>query len=412
MKSASNIIRIVATLLLVLSLQAWGAAKYGVLHAFGRGKDGAGPFGLLTLDNQGNLYGVTGGGGDGCSGGYGCGVVFELMPHKNGLWGEKLLFQYSGDGTNTNLWGGLALDGTGNLYGTLQGQGSGVFDLSHGSSGWNFGVLYSDGAGPGVLIDGLGNLYGDIGPGQYKYYGAIAELSPGSTGWTYTQLYSFCGQSKCPDGYDLPAPPVWDRQGNMFGTTVYGGIGQPACWIAYGCGVVFEMTSNGDGTRSYTVLHRFLQFSEKDGQTPEGGLVMDASGNFYGTTVYGGKYNVGMVFRLRHTAGSWRLENMYDFPDCKIGCAPAGTLVLDKAGNLYGEAGGGLVDCGPDSCGVLFKLSPQKSGKWKYSVVHKFNGKDGGFPGYGLIVDGKGNLFGVTTSFGKYGYGVAFKLTP
>ncbi len=395
----------VLLLLLVPSLPVWGAAKYRVLHNFGASGDGEVPSGPLALDAAGDLYGVTNGG----PGYYGTGVVFVLAPSTNGHWKETLLHEFSGNATSP--WGSLAFDAAGNLYGTLLGQGSGVFELSPGSGGWNFSVPYSDGAGPGVLIDSLGNLYGDMGPGRYKYYGAIAELSPSSGGWTYNALYSFCGQYKCPDGYDLAPAPIWDGKGNMFGATLYGGVGQPACWIAFGCGVVFEMTPNGDGTWTYTVLHRFLETYLKDGQTPDGGLAMDASGNLYGVTVYGGAHDTGMVFKLTNSGGHWNETVLYDFPDCSVGCLPGGTLVFDKAGSLYGEASGGLGDCG-ETCGVVFKMSPHKGGKWKYGVLHKFTGKDGGFPGYGLIIDDKGSLFGVTTSFGKYGYGVAFKITP
>jgi hypothetical protein len=101
---------------------------------------------------------------------------------------------------------------------------------------------------------------------------------------------------------------------------------------------------------------------------------------------------------------------LYDFPNCANGCAPGGTLVFDKAGNLYGAGGGGSVSCGY-TCGVVFKLTPQAGGKWKYSVVHKFNGNDGAFP-WGVIVDGKGNLFGATENGGTYNSGVAFEITP
>ncbi len=198
----------------------------------------------------------------------------------------------------------------------------------------------------------------------------------------------------------------------MFGATLYGGIGQPACWVSFGCGVVFEMTPNGDGAWTYHVLHRFLEISSKDGQSPNGGLAMDASGNLYGTTELGSTHNNGMVFKESSASGHWKLTALYDFPNCRIGCVPSGTLVFDKSGNLYGMASGGLAVCEGYDCGVIFKMSRQKNGRWKYSVLHRFNGKDGGFPGYGMVFDGKGNLFGVTTKFGKYGFGVAFKVTP
>jgi hypothetical protein len=282
----------------------------------------------------------------------------------------------------------------------------GVFQLSHTAAGWNNTVFYSDGAGPGVLIDGLGNLYGEMGPGQYQG-GAIAELSPGASGWTYTPLHSFDGY----DGLTPMAPPIWDGKGNMFGTTAEGGIYKSPCWWSGGCGVIYEMLPNGGGSWTYQVLHRFASF-KKDGQTPKAGLVMDDSGNFYGTTELGGVHNNGIVFKLRHSSGGWRLQVLYDFPDCNVGCVPSGTLALDKRGNLYGTGSGGLANCGGYDCGVVFKLSPPKRGRWNYRVLHKFTGTDGGFPGYGVILDGKGHLFGVTSQFGKYGFGTAFEIIP
>jgi len=103
---------------------------------------------------------------------------------------------------------------------------------------------------------------------------------------------------------------------------------------------------------------------------------------------------------------------LYDFPDYAEGTNPGYAMGFDKAGNLYGvAASGGLADCGGYTCGVVFKLTPQKNGKWKYSVLHKFAGADGGFP-LGVILDDKGNLYGTTQAFGKYGAGVAFEITP
>ena len=401
-------------LVLCVAPGAWGAARYKVIHSFGSGKDGAVPSGPLVFDSSGNLYGVTGGGGTGqCSDG--CGMVFRLVPNANGEWKESILHKFTAGKDGAIPWGSLVFDSNGKLYGTVQGDnglgGYGVFELSPESNVWVNSLIYNDGAGPGLLIDAIGHLYGDMAPGQYKYSDAIAELSPGSKEWLYTVLYSFCGPNSCRDGESLAAPPIWDAKGNMFGATTYGGIGQPICWTSLGCGVVFEMTPNKSGTWDYHVLHRFLELFLGDGQSPYGGVVLDASGNLYGTTAYGGAYKNGMVFELSPVSHGWQFTILYDFPDCSIGCAPAGNLVFDKEGNLYGVNGGGLPDCVYD-CGVLFKLSPQKNGKWKYSVLHKFTGKDGNFPGYGLTIDNKGNLFGVTTAGGKYYEGVAFELTP
>jgi uncharacterized repeat protein (TIGR03803 family) len=286
-----------------------------------------------------------------------------------------------------------------------------VFELSPGAGGWTYSIPYDNGAGPGLVLGEAGNLYGNIGPGDYFGAGAIGELSPGSNGWTYTQLYSFCSQSRCQDGYGPLAPPIWDTHGNLYGTTYYGGIGQPNCWDSRGCGVVFEMTPKSNGTWKYHILHRFASFPH-DGQSPAAGLAMDASGNLYGDTELGGAHGKGTIFKMTAVGGHWKKTVLYSFPHCANGCLPAGTLAFDKAGNLYGAGSGGNPDCGGYTCGVVFKLAPQKNGTWKYTVLHKFNSKDGAFPPYGVIVDGKGHLFGTTSSGGTYNWGVAFEITP
>jgi hypothetical protein len=231
-----------------------------------------------------------------------------------------------------------------------------------------------------------------------------------SKGWALKTLYSFCSQNYCADGENPIAPLTWDATGNLYGTTLYGG--NALCPGNLGCGVAFQMTRKADGTWKYHVLHRYAAFPT-DGQYPDGGLVVDASGNAYGVTAYGGIHGNGTVFKLTPPSshGHWKQNVLYDFPTCANGCLPGTTLVFDKAGNLYGVASGGLKDCQGFTCGVVFKLTRQAGGKWKYSVVHKFTGTDGGFPN-GVIIDAKGNLYGTTQSFGKYGYGVAYEITP
>jgi len=416
----SKCIAVVLVVALALTIpSAARDAKFKVLHNFGAGKDGLVPAGPLLPDGDGHFYGVTGGG----PGEYGNGVVFELTRLANGTWRETILHTFTAGQGGAFPWGGLIFDSAGNLFGTMSGYGSyavgGVFELTPGSGGWSFNALYTNGAGPGLLMDSTGDLYGSIGLGDYHGAGAIGELSSGSDRWIYTQLYSFCGPPGCPDGSDPPAPPIWDGKGNLYGTMTEGGIDRPACFSDFGCGVIFEMTPNCDGTWTYHVLHCFAS-SSTDGQWPYGSLVMDAAGNFYGSTWLGGPngrenggYGNGTIFKLAFADGKWEETTLYDFPSCKYGCMAMGTLALDKAGNLYGTAAGGTGSCAGITCGVVFKLSPQKSGQWKYSVVHDFTAADGGVqPFYGVILDGKGNLFGVTSSFGKYNAGTAFEITP
>lgn len=407
---------LVIAIVLAPLLHSWPASaqvpKLKVVHnfaAFGSTNDGSIPYGPLSVDTEGNLYGVTVDGGTGCLG-YGCGTAFQLSPGLGGNWNETILYNFtSNDGSP---WGPLAIT-AGNLFGTTMGPSidSGVYELSPGSAGWNHRVLYGSGAGPGLVFDLDGNLYGEIGPGQ-SYSGAIGELSPGTESWTYTQLYSFCTADGCPDGWNMLYPPAWDMKGNLWGTTFEGGIGRPACTnFSGGCGVIFAMTPNGNGTWTYHVVHRFAS-SPTDGQFPNGGLVMDPLGNFYGITGGGGLYGNGTIFQFSYNHGKLQGRYIYNFPNCLHGCYPQGTLARDNSGNLYGTAAGGLNSCGGFECGVVFRLAPQTNGTWKYNVLVNFSETTGGLqPFYGVILDGKGHLFGVTSSFGAYGGGTAFEIT-
>jgi uncharacterized repeat protein (TIGR03803 family) len=390
----------------VLPVTVSAASTYKILYNFGAPNDAYVPAGPPLLDNNGNLYGTSGGPGR-----YGNGLVFELTPQSDGKWSEAILYEFaSADGLPQSP---LTMDGIGNLFGTTVGGPIGsseAYELSPGTPSWTFSSLYSSGAGPGLLIDNLGNLYGSIGVGVNKY-GAIGELSPGSGTWTYTDLYNFCPNNNCNNGFDqLPAPPIWGTEGDLYGTTTTGGINTPPCYDQNGCGVIFRMTPNKNGTWSYHVLHRFGSYPT-DGLSPYGGLAMDASGNFYGTTEGGGKYGYGTVFKLSFTNGHWQKTDLFDPSDLLNGL-PGGNLVLDQAGNLYGVAGGGYTLCGGFSCGMVFKLTRQANDTFKYSVLHRFTaGPDGSGP-WGVVVDANGNVFGTTNSGGTYNAGVAFEITP
>ena len=381
------------------------AQRYQVLHSFGAPGDGSVPAGPLAAGPNGSIYGTTGGGGSGQCSDYGCGTVFELNSG-SGEWQETIVYNFAEiDGSP---WGSLVSDMAGNLYGTTLGPvaNSGVYELSPASGGWSYAVVYDQGAGPGVAIDSAGDLYGSIGPGADNFYGAIGALTPNNSGWSYTDLATLNPTV----GYDPPAPPIPDGRGGLLGITEDGGIVQPACWIYSGCGVIFVMTPESNGTWGYKILHEFASFPE-DGQSPSGGLVRGRPDTFYGLTDLGGPNNTGTVFEMSIASdGRPKLTLLYDFPDCSVGCYPDGTMAIDRAGNLYGVAGGGIADCG-HTCGVIFRLAPQADGNWEYSVVHKFTGTDGAFP-WGVILDNHGNLFGITEDGGTYNAGVAFEISP
>jgi hypothetical protein len=404
---ARRAIRILAVVLaLAFGVSAGAKTNFKVLHDFSGGDDGGGPvlFAALAADKDGNLYGAGGGGSIKNCEGWGCGVVFEMVRGTKGTWKEKVLYNSADPWTDGIFDSPLARDIHANLYGCTSryGVNAPMFELKPGSPQWIFNPIWPPGCiGPvGLVTDTAGNLYGEFGNASS---GGVSELSPTSDGWVYANLYEFCPSgSDCRDGIEPLAPFSWDSEGNLYGTTYDGGYPYPKC----SCGVAFQMTPNGDGTWTYHVLHRFTDGN--DGGHPYGSLTVDASGAVYGTTTYGGPHRNGNVFKLVQAGSRWKLAVLYGFPNPDDGLAPGSNLVFDKAGNLYGTAGTPACNGG---CGVIFKLSPQKNGKWNYSVLHRFSMTDGNYPN-GLTMDSEGNLFGTTTGGGKYGYGVVFEITP
>jgi uncharacterized repeat protein (TIGR03803 family) len=383
---------------------AWAAPKYEVLHAFGVGKDGAGLYGGLALDTSGNLYGTTSGGGA-----YGYGTVFELTPHANGRWVEVLLRSFKkNDPHGSEPQSTPTVDSSGNLYGTTifggaHGYGT-VFELSPGTGNWKETILHSF----GFNKRGCCPWAGVTMDGAARLYGTASvafELSPGSDGWKEIVLHTFGDEGN--DGYDPYAGLILDAAGNLYGTTQHGG-GSKNC--DGGCGTVFELSPTSGGKWKEHILHRFG--SSGDGAFPGvGALVLDSAGNVYGTTQIGGPAGYGTVFKLARTAnGGWEETILHSFADDSNGGYVAAGVVFDPAGNLYGTTGGGGdPNCG---CGVVYELSPGSDGKWTYKLLHTFIGSDGAGPGANLILDDKGNLYGTTVTGGAGGYGVAFELTP
>jgi uncharacterized repeat protein (TIGR03803 family) len=220
-----------------------------VLYSFAGDSDGAYPYTGVTMDAAGNLYGTTaGGGGSGCSGGHGCGTVFELSPAGSG-WNETILYRFAGMTDGANPLGGVTLDHSGNLYGTTSvagaNQGGTVFELSPSGGGWRFTLLaaapiapYGGPAG-NLAIGQDGALYGTTvsgDNGQDTFFGQVFKVSHGSGGWTYTTLHQFTG----PDGESPYGGVILDPIGNLYGTASEGGTNQ--CQFEVGCGTVWEIT--------------------------------------------------------------------------------------------------------------------------------------------------------------------------
>jgi uncharacterized repeat protein (TIGR03803 family) len=391
--------------------------------------DGFDPLGPLIADSSGNLYGSTNAGGKGPGhlygvGGqqcpYGCGTVFKLSRSSGGQWSRSLLYSFTGtNGDGAFPWGNLTFDDAGNLYGTTQwgganGQGT-VFELVPTSDGkWKATVIYSfahgnsgDGAEPvaGLIFDAAGNLYGTTLVGGVGEYGTVFKLSFSGGAWRETVLYGFAGGDG--DGIFPTASLVFDNAGNLYGTT--SGGGSPSCQL--GCGTVFKLSPSGNAWKE-TVLY---YFDGPDGAYPQGNLILDDESDLYGTTNEGGKISkycqlpvsgCGTVFKLTHHAGSaWTKTILYSFASYAGDAAfPGAGLTFDVAGNLYGTSAGGTK-----SLGTVYKLTPSSGGKWTESILHDFAGypSDGGVPATNVSFDAEGNLYG-TTSVGGTGGGASF----
>jgi uncharacterized repeat protein (TIGR03803 family) len=296
------------TLVLVAAVAARPAQAqtYTVLHAFTAGSDGAVPSPIIR-DAQGNLYGTTRFGGIVSCGEDTCGTVFKI----DSTGKETVLYSFEGGSNGSDPVAGLVRDAKGNLYGTTQGNG------------------FIGGASVVFKVDPKGQQ---------------------------TVLYL----ADTLDASSLDSPLALDAHGNLYGMSPYGG--DLSCGVDGGCGTLFKITPSG----KFTVLHAF---TEKEGIQPEGGVVLDAKGNLYGTAIHGGKLKC-------------------DYPG-------------------WGQPRGA-------GCGTIYKLDP--SGK--LTVLHTFTGPvDGSYP-LGVIIDSAGNLYGIADSGGDiiknsnyiYGLGTVFKV--
>lgn len=355
------------------------------------GRDGDGSTGILTFDPSGNLYGTTQFGGEvgSCVDGLGCGTAFKLTHKKGFNWQLTVLYRFKGNRDGELPDSGVVLDQAGNVYGTtslggdptclvnetLVGCGT-VYELAPTSDGhWKHSVInrpgVGDGTGPsGLIADGFGSLYGAMAQSPNGGCGMVYQLTPtAQAGWTERILYQFkCGTG---DGTMPLSSLTLDSAGNLYGTTAEGG-NLSSC-NHFGCGTVFQLSPSSGGAWTETVLYRFT--GKADGNSPAGGLLFDTAGNLYGTTEYGG-------------GGRCQDSNGY-----------------------------------PIGCGAVYELSPTPQGKWKERSLHTFTdaSNDGAFPSSALILDQAGNLYGTTAEggngpceddAGNLGCGMAFELSP
>ena len=271
-----------------------------ILHDFGAIGDGFYPASAdLAFDQEGNVYGTTSSGGGGNCGEFGCGTVYQLSPTYGG-WTETLLYRFE-FGSDSEPQGGLVINSAGNLYGTAAAGGSGnsgtVFEMSFANGSWSKNTIFN--------------------------------LSYGTSG-------------------SFPASTLFlDSNGNLYGTTQIGGSGNG--------GTVFELTPS-NGSWSIDVMQNLVG----SGEGPRVALTCDASGNFYGATYSDGAYGYGNVFKLTETDGSWSYTSLHDFTGGSDGFGPSSKVLIDAQGNLYGSTmfGGTVNSSCSSGCGVVFKITP------------------------------------------------------
>jgi len=384
-----------------------------ILYKFS-GTDGNSPHSTLIFDAAGNLYGTTEVGGL-----YDGGTVFELTPGTGGVWTQKVLYSFHKYGNGGRYpEGSLVFDTAGNLYGTTQQGGPNnagtVFELTPGTGGiWTETTLHrfniKDGYSPwaALIFDKSGNLFGTTEYGGNHNNGVIFELSPKSGGgWSEKLLHTFNHpHSHSPDGAQPMAELMFDALGNLYTTTFGGGPGP--------VGTVVELTPHPGANWTEAVIDSFGGLHTA--RNPAAGLVSDATGNLYGTTKGGGGHcNCGTVFELTpQSGGGWAETRLFAFGNTS-GAEPTASLIFDANGNLYGTATGS----GAYQQGTVFELMPAAGGTWTETVLHDFknDGTDGNQPRGGLVFDSSGNLYG-TTGYGgntacQLGCGTIFKITP
>ena len=418
----------------VITLFAINAAAVTekVLYTFHGAGDGSLPSTNLIFDKAGNLYGTTSAGGsaacDNSYGIFGCGTVFELSPNSSGGWTETVLYSFQGgdDGINP---GNIVFDKAGNIYGTTWGggdqtcfEGCGtVYKLSRSHGIWTESVLYrfqggSNGYAPvGVILDAAGNVYGATLSGgnsscNYTNFGCgvLFELSESGGVWTETLLHTFGATAT--DGQNPNGGFVFDRQGNLYGSTQDGGT------ASVNSGTIFKFTPS---TGSESVLVSFAG-GAPGGCLPTGGIIFGPSGRLYGAAYGGGLYDLGALFEAGLTSQGWGEAAIQSFGfGTETGQNPTGLISTDSAGNLYGTTEyGGVAGIG---WGTVYKVSPNSTNGWTGTLIYAFTGAaDGGIPLGGVVVDSKSNLYGTARVgglgtcdpyYGK-GCGVVFEITP
>ena len=340
------------------------------LYTFTGSPDGRYPVGRVVLGPDDALYGTTQFGGVPGHFGYGCGTVYRVSPAATSprsaisSWTETMLYapdcQIGDPGYNPLDVGGLVFDASGNIYGTMYFGGPSlqgtVFELIRSGNQWTPSTIYNftgltDGSAPaaGVTLHQSGNVFGTTnlnGCNDCQSAGTVYELTPSQSGWTEITLHAFIYQQRT-DPQEPNGGVIFDSAGNLYGSTLAGGIG-------YG-GTVFQLAPSSGGW-NFSLIYSFQEELPEIG--PVATLLLDSAGNLYGTTYGEGQFGYGNVFKLSPSAGGWSYTSLYDFQGGSDGAFPQSTLIIDSEGNLYGTASeGGSRNC-ESGCGTVWEITP------------------------------------------------------
>lgn len=362
------------------------------------------PWGSLLVDASGNLFGTTGAGGA-----YGDGTVFEIV-NSGGVYASTPTTLVEFDDANGAFpEAGLIADANGNLFGTTSAGGAygdgTVFEIARTSSGYasaptilaSFDDIHGSFPLAGLIADANGNLFGTTNTGGLYGDGTVFEIAKTSSGYasTPTTLVNFDNTN----GAFPLASLVADANGNLFGTTVAGGV--------YGDGTVFEIARTSSGYASTPTT--LINFDYTSGAFPEAALIVDANGNLFGTTEAGGANGFGTVFEIANSGGVYASAptTLVDF-DSVNGAFPVASLIIDANGNLFGTTKYG----GAYGAGSVFEIA-NSGGAYASTptTLVSFNGTGGSHPAASLITDASGNLFGATVDGGSTNTGTVFAIT-
>ncbi len=369
------------------------AATLRVIHNFTGGTDGGNPVDGLMMSAKGVLYGTASTGGAS-----GLGVVFWVA----GSGAVTVLHSFLGGADGATPNGGVIENASGRFFGTTTAGGASGAGTVYSLWGRTETVLYSfaggatDGSDPqaGLAMDGSGNLYGTTSAGGASGNGTVFELIAPKTAngkWTEKLLYSFGSGT---DGAAPVGGVSFDSAGNLYGTTSAGGTG--------GYGTVFQLQPGTVWKEN--ILHDFQNAA--DGATPYAGLVSDASGNFYGAATDGGNNGGGTVFELSPSKTGFKFSVLTSQPGWGI----SGTfrnVMIGPSGVIYAT-----THCdGVNNAGTIYELTPP-GGSWTYKLLYTFSGGSDGLYSISNLVLKAGRLYGTTIDGGADGAGTVYMFTP